>query len=332
MKFTKKTYSQLNAVILTTALFGCANAPVPERKPISAPATQSIAKSATEPVLDVQARKKYALSLQTESRLHEAQLQWRVLLAIDPNNTEYRNRLRVLQALINRRTKNIILLGHTAVERNNLKEAERHYLSALTIDPLNLEALESLRTLQTKTLTRLQEIKSAKLQKLHTADAGAHTDEGEDDVQERFYYDLGVQMFGQQDWFGAVREIGKYLTANPRDAEAREYYSLAQFQLALSQLNDNLLESSMKHLKEAILYTTNAPQEWYDMMAKIKYDLAELYYMNGIQTVHDNIDVAIEMWQKALINNPRHEKAQIRLDNAMQLKKNVSRIVDSESD
>lgn len=319
--------------MLAVTLAGCATfSSMQKDNPVSTPRALSNSKATAEAVLNVQARKKHALDLQAESRLHEAQLQWRVLLAVDPNNTEYRNRLRVLQALINRRAKNIILLGHNALERNNHKDAERHYLAALTIDPFNAEALESLRALQTKSLTRLQEIKSAKLQKLHAADASEHTDDAEIYTPAKFYYELGVQLFDQEDWLGAAREIGKYLAVDPHHQDAREYYSLAEFLIAQSQINDNQPEGGLKHLKEAIKYSSNAPPEWYDIVGQIKLDLAEQYYIYGVQSVRDNIDIAIEMWQKALINNPRHEKAQIRLDDAMQLRKNESRVVDAEGE
>lgn len=85
-----------------------------------------------------------------------ALMHYRILEALQPDNPEIKNRIRVTNALANRNLDLEISKGMLAFRSNKWDVAKQHFLKALNIHPHNEIALESLRKINTREVKQVQ--------------------------------------------------------------------------------------------------------------------------------------------------------------------------------
>jgi len=85
-----------------------------------------------------------------------ALMHYRILEALQPDNPEFKNRIRVTNALASRNLDLEISKGTLALRNSKWNVAKRHFLKALNIQPHNKTALESLRKINTREVKQVQ--------------------------------------------------------------------------------------------------------------------------------------------------------------------------------
>ncbi len=85
-----------------------------------------------------------ARRLEAEGRLPETLERWKIVLTIDPENAEARQKRAELEAKGKERLQQHMAAGKDRLQRRDKQGAEREFLAALRLDPLNREALEQL--------------------------------------------------------------------------------------------------------------------------------------------------------------------------------------------
>src|SRR5690242_18456088 len=89
-----------------------------------------------------------ALKLQQSQRWAEAALEWEILAAIVPQNADYQNQLKEAKARMAKGVEESLKSAEDARQHGDPQAAIRYYLRALSFDPTNSTAAESLRRIE----------------------------------------------------------------------------------------------------------------------------------------------------------------------------------------
>src|SRR3990172_729794 len=85
-----------------------------------------------------------ASRLEGTGRLHDALERWKIILTIDPQYPGASQKKRELEAKIKEQSNRHIVAGKELMQRRDKEGAQREFLAALRLDPLNRETLEQL--------------------------------------------------------------------------------------------------------------------------------------------------------------------------------------------
>ncbi len=290
--------------------------------------------------INIQHRIDIANQLFKQGEYYESLTQWTILRGIQPKNPQYKNRIRVLKALIKRRLKNNLTIANAALIKNNLKEAEIYFLIALSLAPNHNTAIKELKNIeviraelrQDKRTKRLKEKQrlaqesisnenSTLIKKTEKQNENENENENE---QESLFLEIGIKLFETKDWNGAIRETTKYLSANPTDKNAIHIVITSHLNLSKRFEDRGHIGPAIQHLEDSIALNKNT--EHRKKLLYLKRKLSSSYYIEGIKVYRDNIDQAITYWKKAIETNPNNKKAIFRLKKSEKMKRNLSKI------
>jgi len=311
-------YSLILGCIITL-LSGCSS--TPERPPSQA--------SIPVESLNIKNRKALAHAYYKERDYASSLVQWKILRTIYPNNTEYKNRIRVMEALVKRRTKLHISTGKSELKKKNYKKAELFFLKTLAMNPTHHEALVLLKKIKARQVEEKQLAKTKRLKKKQQAKATRNPEIDMANVspsQEQLYLEMGINLYNRNDWSGSIREIRKYLAIIENDQKAKKYVANAHTKLSNTYETRGHLEPALQHLEDSMMYSERVTEKQQKRLETLKHQIAENYYANGIKAYRENINQAISFWERAIKYNPNHFKAQNRLTKARQIQVNLQKI------
>ncbi|MDH5217149.1 MAG: hypothetical protein OEX19_05615 [Gammaproteobacteria bacterium] len=101
-----------------------------------------------------------------------ALVHFRILEALQPDDPEIKNRIRITMALASRKLDLEISKGMLALRNNKWDAAKQHFLKALNIQPQNKIALESLRKINAREVKEVQtsHLNSVKRKRIYLAE------------------------------------------------------------------------------------------------------------------------------------------------------------------
>lgn len=279
--------------------------------------------------LNIKNRIALANSLYKNHDYASALVQWKVLRTINPKNPEYKNRIRVLQALIKRRANFHIASGQDAMERKDFSAAELSLLKALAREPRHSTALSLLKKIEANRVETKQQAKTRRLKKKQLAKLSKAQQVHEnhpDHSQEQLYLEMGLNLYRKGDWSGSIREIKKYLSINEHDQKAKNTVARSHFKLSQIFESRGHLEPAIQHLEDGLKNSKQITEQQQEKLITLKEAISENFYVNGVKSYRNNIDQAIVYWEKAINYNPNHFKAKNRLSKATQIQKNLKKI------
>src|SRR5439155_4993115 len=142
---------QFGLAALALALGACATAPPPP--PVAAPppvvAPPAPPPEVTAPVPSplerlASAHREKAQALERDGRLRDALDEWKVAVTVDPKDPAAREGKTKLEAVIERGAPDRVRQGREALARGDQREARRHFLAALALDPANAASFDAL--------------------------------------------------------------------------------------------------------------------------------------------------------------------------------------------
>lgn len=193
-------------------------------------------------------------------------IQWKILHSIQPNNTQYKNRIKVLNRLIERRIKNILKNANLALKSNNTKSAKTRFLAILMLKPNDPNAIQQLKIIEANKETKKQARKTKKYllkrqqaqninaskKQLNSLKPRAFKLNKQDHEQSLFYLELGLELFDKKNWRGSIREINKYLTTNPSDKKAINILITSHINLSKIFEDRGHVEPAIQHMEDAV--------------------------------------------------------------------------------
>ena len=143
---------------------------------------------------------------------------------IDPENTEYTNRIRVLRTLIDTHADRYVQAGTRALTQGKPLTAKQDFYRALALDPDREDAQKYLRKLEKQHVEAVQLANIKRIEKVLKSESEQDQEPDKEEKkqtsrQENFYLELGKNLLAKEDWEGAIREIKKYLAVNSNDRD-----------------------------------------------------------------------------------------------------------------
>jgi len=283
--------------------------------------------------INIQHRIEVANSLFKQHDYHASLVQWEILLSIQPNNAQYKNRIRVLNALIKRRTKVHLHEAHKALKIKDYQTAEWEFLKILAIAPGHKESIDQLKKIERMRAEKKQAKKTKRLMakreesRIHdiieepTQEAAA-----QDNQQAVFFLEFGIDLYNKKDWRGTIREIEKYLRTNSQDKNAIKYVTLAHINLSTIYEQRGHLLPAIQHYEDIVSLSRENKSDYSEKLMHLRKKLSANYYIEGVKIYRENIDQAISYWDRALKINPENDKAAVRLQKAKKAKSKLSKL------
>ena len=243
----------------------------------------------------------------------KARYEWMIAATLSPEHEVYRHKLDELNTTIETESRTLVNRARSSLEKDDTNGAEQLLLSALAINPDARDALDLLRMIQTNAMRERQ---LARLQQLQHRQVTIDTNGGRktDIAQEIEYLQLGLELYKQNDWNGALREIDKYLRNHPENVSARKLAVSAARHAFEEHRALGQLELAKENLEEAIRLSEAADPGLDEELTELNLRLADEYYLEGVKLFRDNKKLAIEYWRKCLGLNPAHAKAKSSLE------------------
>ncbi len=294
------------------------------------PAPQSSA-AGPEVLRTIAQHRQLALQYQQSGDLAAASAQWQILTLLDPRDEASRRGLATTQATINRIVTEQLQAGTTAMRNGETERAAQAMLKVLTADPNNAQAAKALRDMEKQKLTGIQAQRAARARQEegameNRAPRPAPQPQPTTEAGNGYDVEQGLEMFKAGDVAGGLRELRRFVEANPGNQSARQRIGAAVFERGQALEREGAREQALPLYEQAIQLRGDAAPGWEARVQALRSVLGEEYYQKGIRSYRDDIALAIKQWEKSLSFDPGNVKAAARLREARQVQRNLERI------
>lgn len=296
-------------------LAGCAE--VPPAAPGARPYGESI-----------EHRRQLAKSLRASGDLAAAAAQWQVLTILEPDDVFFREQLAATRAALAQAVKTNYERGLQALEDNDSEEAARLMLKVLALDPGHEPAAQALRGIEANRIARVQVARATRARR-DEEQAKNHQDVATNGVAEyRRAYDLEqtIEMFTAGDAQGGLRELQRYIGANPGDKAGRRRIADVVFEQGQKLDTATTRERAVTMYEQAIKFRDEAVPAWNVRLAASRKALANDHYEYGMRAYRGDLDRAIRHWEACLRFDPQHANCSLRLKEAKSFQSQLERI------
>src|SRR3989304_5049798 len=256
--------------------------------------------------------------LEGAGRLRDALERWKIILTIDPQYPGASQKKTEIEAKIKERSNRHIVAGKELMQRRDKQGAQREFLAALRLDPLNRETLEQLyqseQQLGEQTAFARPLRKGgveAKSQPGQSGDAKSSPAEEaeEDESGEEVSLAEAADLFRRGDYLAAIDALSMVLAQEPGLREAVEYQKLAYYNQGVAYIaKENYAEALKMFERLRRIQPDFKRLPHYIQTAREK--LADQHYLAGIRQYKEKkLKEAIEEWDQALALNPKLENA-----------------------
>lgn len=277
-----------------------------------------------------------AKRFEVDGRLRESLEHWKIVLTIDPQHTEARQKERELEAKVREQARHHFAAGKEQLQRRKKEAAQREFLAALRLDPSNRETLEQLYLSEEQlgeqtafarplrkggTPARTQPSEDAKAKP-----APEEESEEEEESGEEVSFAEAAELFRQGDYLAAIEAFTRVLAKQPGLREAVEYQKLAYYNQGLAYMKGENYAEALK-LFEQLRRMQPDFKRLPHYMQTAREKLADQHYLAGIRHFKEQkLQEAIEEWNQALALNPRLESARRHQERARRLLKSLEEI------
>ncbi len=286
--------------------------------PVAVPYSDSIAQ-----------RQQLAKRLATDGDLAGAAAQWQVLTILDPDDAGFRQELKSTRSAASQSAAANYEKGMVALNNGDSDEAIRFMLRVLALQPDHVDAMKVLRNIETERIARVQGARANRARRDEELAKKNGQDAGSPDMSEyRRSYDLEqtIELFVAGDAQGGLRELHRYMTANPKDKAARKRISEVVFEQAQKLDTGPTRERAAFLYEEAIRFRAEAAPAWDARLAATRKTLANEFYEKGMRAYRGDFDLAIKHWETCLKYNPQQANCGLRIKEAQAFQKQLKRI------
>jgi tetratricopeptide (TPR) repeat protein len=289
------------------------------REPSIAPGVASRSES-------IDQRQQLAKRLRAAGDLAAAAAQWQVLMILQPDDIEFRQELESTRSALSRSAATSYENGMAALKSGDGEEAARLMLKVLALQPDHAEAMKVLRNLETEKIARVQGARASRVRR----DGEMAKKNGQEaaSAEYRRTYDLEqtIELFVAGDAQGGIRELHRYVNANPKDKAGRKRIADVVFEQAQKFDTGATRERAAFLYEQAIEFRGEAFPAWDARLAAARKTLANEYYEKGMRAYRGDFDLAIKNWEICLKYNPQQVNCSLRLKEAQAFQKQMKRI------
>ena len=272
-----------------------------------------------------------ASRLEGAGRLHDALERWKIILTMDPQYPGARQKKTEIEAKIKEQSNRHIVAGKELMQRRDKQGAQREFLAALRLDPVNREVLELLyqseqqlgeQTAFARSLRKGgSEAKSEDVKSSPTEEY-----EEEEESGEEVSLAEATDLFKRGDYLAAIDAFGRVLAQQPGLREAVDYQKLAYYNQGVAYMGKEDYGEALKMFERLRRIQPDFKRlPHYIQTAREKS--AEQHYLAGIRHYKEKkLKEAIEEWDQALALNPKLENARRSKERARGLLKSLEEI------
>jgi tetratricopeptide (TPR) repeat protein len=294
--------------------------------------------------------RRLALDAERRDELRLALLYWKACGSLLPADQQAANQVAVLQTICKRLADHHYQNGLRFYRRDAKTDARNEFLEALRYDPDHAQALNLIKSITSKRVTSSYLVQPRDT--LTTIAKTQYQDPAKDflvayfnnltpktelepgtlielplleDMQLRPLVDVDSQLrraelfFDKQQYDKVLAVIEKTLQQDPNNKEALRLKNSATFHVAERlRRKENYLEALSMY--KAVDPAYPGVQEAIANVTETLRQKAETYYLMGVgYFVNEELELAIEYWEKTLMLNPDHPKAKADIENARRL-------------
>ncbi len=307
------------ALVMTTLLAACAQAPVATEPPPVAPRASFAEDARTRAIAQHQ---QLARQASDAGDLATAAQQWHVVVLLAPGEQKYRREEDAVNAAIRQGVREQLQIGAGALKSGDTDRATQAMLRVLALDPDNDEAAKALRDIDRQRISRIQ---GDRAQKLRPVDVAALKSGAPDNGP---VYDLeqALEMLRAGDVNGGLRELRAYVDANPGNRAARQKIGAAVADRARELQTKGSREQAYQLYEQAVALRGEGTPEWNAQMQALRRALSDEYYSNGERAYRTDVALAIKQWETSLRYDPQNLRASARLRDARAAQEKLKKI------
>jgi len=295
------------------ALAGCAELP-----PAPAPLTPA-ARSAHEDEIShaIAKRRQQAAQYKQSGDLASAATETQIIALLAPHDAAARHELADLQSSIARQVQDNLAAGNAAMRSGDFDRAAEAMLKALSLDPDNAEAAKALREAEKRRQSRIQAGRAAKV----NAAAGQSPPSARPPAASAasgngFDLELPLEIFKAGDTTGGLRDLKRFVDANPNDKAARQRIGGVVYDRAREVEEKGNREQALALYEQAISLRGEPGTGWNTRVQALRKSLGDEYFQKGTRAYPTDITLAIKEWETSLRYDPQNAKAAAKLHEA----------------
>jgi|GEM_PF-5087374 len=261
----------------------------------------------------VEQHKQLAKRYETAADFAAAETEWHILTLLAPDEPAYRRSLIAAREAISRNVSQTYQSGQAALRKGQMEEATQAMLRVLALSPTHAEAAQTLRDIERAKIGRIQADRAARVKRSEETTANRQTQ-----TPPRQGYDLDqlIELFNAGDTNGGLREMQRYVEANPGDKAGRQRIATIVYDYGRKLDEQKQSEAALPFYERAIALRGDKPASW-DVRAKaIRKALADEYYAKGLRIYHSDLAQAIRYWESCLGYDPKYLNASLRIRDA----------------
>jgi len=277
-----------------------------------------------------------ASRLEASGRLQDAPERWKIILTIDPQYPGASQKKSEIETKIKEQSNRHIVAGKELMQRRDKQGAQREFMAALRLDPLNRETLDQLyqseQQLGEQTAFARPSRKGGAQARSEAHQGGdaksPPTEEAEEEEEtgEDVSFAEATALFRRGDYLAAIDAFNRVLLQQPGLREAVEYQKLAYYNQGVAYIaKENYAEALRMFERLRRIQPDFKRLPHYIQTAREK--LADQHYLAGIRQYKEKkLKEAIEEWDQALALNPKLENARRSKERARGLLKSLEEI------
>lgn len=305
-----------------TLLVACARVSVAPEPP-RAPAGDMLAKTVSK-------HRQLALHYQEAGDLAAAAVHWQVVSLLAPGEKGYKRELASTRAAIAQISKDQLAAGLAAMRNGDSERATRAMLKVLAVDPENVQASRALRDMERQKLASIQAQRAARARQEDAMGASgasrAAPRQRASDGSETYDLEQGLEMFKGGDVSGGLRELRRFVDANPNDRVARERIGAAVYERGQVLENEGAREQALSLYEQARQLRGDAGPGWEAHVQALRAELGDDYYAQGMRSYRTDVPLAIKQWETSLRYDPKNLKSASRLQEARKVQDKLKRL------
>ena len=296
-------------------LAACAEVPpVPEPAPVAriAPHDEQLSRA-------IARHQQLAQQYQQSGDLAAAAAQWQILTVLAPHERTYQHELAQTRATIASRARENLAAGMAALKNGETDRAADAMLRVLALDPQNAEAAQALRDIEKRRLSRIQAGRAAKVNEAAAANLSARAPAARPpaaDAGDAYSLEQPLEMFRAGDTAGGLRDLHRFVDANPGDKAARNRIGTVVYDRARELEAQGQREQALGLYVEAVSLRGDAAPGWAARIQAVKKALGDEYFDKGVKDWPADRALAIKDWEASLRFDPQNAKAAARLKDA----------------
>jgi tetratricopeptide (TPR) repeat protein len=251
-----------------------------------------------------------------------AAAQWQILTAIAPGDETFRRELAGTRAAIERAVHADLAAGLAAAKRGDGDGATDAMLRVLALDPGNAQAAQVLRDIEHRHMARIQAGRAAKAGGTAMAAPASRRPAAKTapapatDPADAYALEQPLEMLAAGDTEGGLRDLRRFVDANPDDRAARHRIGAAVYDRAKELEADGRREDALELYQQAVSLRGGAAPGWTGRIRSLQRALGDEYVDKGVKAYPSDPALAVRLWQTSLRFDPQNAKAAARLRQA----------------